>query len=67
MYLLVNKSYMLMGVFTTENMLFTAISLLKENSDDSCVYYMEFTPDQFDVNLPIFWTMHFEKLKKVEL
>lgn len=66
MYILANKSRMIIGIFTNKQMLDVAIAVAKHDDPDARLYYMEFTPDLFDYNLAIFWTMHPEKMIEVK-
>lgn len=66
MYILANKSRMIIGIFTTNWMLKSAIAVAKHDDPDAKLYYMEFTPDVFNYDLAIFWTMHPEKMIEVE-
>ena len=66
MYIFANKSRMIIGIFTTKQMLDAAIAVAKHDDPDAKFYYMEFTQDVFDYNLAIFWTMHPEKMIEVK-
>lgn len=66
MYILVNKSRMIMGLFSTHESLDMAIKVLKESGESRC-YYVEVSVDDFDSILFNFWTMHPEKLNEVIL
>lgn len=63
-YVVVNKSMMMLGIFTTWENLQMAMAALKE-SGESKAYYAKVEVDTFDKLLPNFWTMHYEKLEEV--
>jgi len=67
MYILVNKSCMLLGIFTSKKKLDIAIQAMKTVTEESFAYYAKVEANTFDSLLPNFWTMHSEKLTRVEL
>lgn len=66
MYILVNKSRMLLGVFTTKETLNMAIKVLKDKESGCLLYYQEFEPDTFSSVLIPFWTLHSEYLIEID-
>ena len=66
MYILVNKSRMLLGVFTTKETLNMAIKVLKDKEPGCLLYYQEFEPDTFSSVLIPFWTLHSEYLIEID-
>lgn len=65
MYILVNKSRMILGLFSTKKNLTMAIKVVKEKEPDSKFYYQKVCVDNFDNILINFFTMHPEKLIEV--
>lgn len=66
-YLLVNKSMMLIGIFTSKKKLQMAMDVTKEVGEQKKIYWAEVETNCFDSLLPNFWIMHYEKLNEVEL
>ena len=66
MYIFANKSRMIIGIFSTKEMLDVAIAVAKHDDPYAKFYYMEFTPDVFNYDLAIFWTMHPKKMIEVK-
>jgi hypothetical protein len=65
MYILVNKSRILLGIFTDKNWLNAAITAQRNSYGDDVLYYQEIVPNEFSSVLINFWTMHPEKLIKI--
>lgn len=65
MYILVNKSRMILGLFTDKTWLNSAIQVVRE-SDPRCVlYYQKVEVNTIDSTLINFWTIHPEKLIEI--
>ena len=65
MYILVNKSMMILGIFTSKKKLNDAVAAIRSTGDTGKLYWQKFVPNTFDSILPNFWTMHFEKLNEI--
>ena len=66
MYLLVNKSHIALGVFTTKETLNMAISVCRTNEPGCRLYYQYIIVDTFDSTLIQFFTMHPEELIEID-
>jgi hypothetical protein len=66
MYILVNNSRMILGLFSNKTKLNNAIKIVRENTPETILYYQEVKVDTFSSVLPNFWTMHPEKLIEIE-
>lgn len=66
MYILVNKSRMLMGLFTTKKNLNLGLAVMRANEPNCIAYYQKVDVNMFDANLFQFWTMHPEKLIEID-
>ena len=69
MYVLLNKSRILLGLFTSKEMLNMAIKAVKINNPDSCykLYYQKVEVDTFDSTLMQCFTMHPEKFIEIDV
>lgn len=66
MYALLNNGRILLGVFTTKEILNMAIKAVKMNNPDAYrFYYQEFKVDTFDSTLMQLLTLHPEKFIEV--
>ena len=66
MYILVNNSRMILGLFSNKTNLNIAIKIIRKETPETILYYQEVKVDTFDSVLPNFWTMHPEKLIEIE-
>ena len=66
-YLLINKSMMLIGIFTSWKRLQMAMDVAKEVGKQRKIYWAKVETNGFDSLLPNFWIMHYEKLNEVNL
>lgn len=68
MYALLNNSKILLGVFSSKEMLNIAIKAIKVNNPDCFrLYYQKFEVDVFDSTLMQFFTMHPEKFVELNV
>jgi len=65
MYILVNNSKILLGVFTSKKWLNNALKVVKKQNPESTFYYQKFVPNEFNSTLFNFWTIHPEKLIEI--
>jgi len=65
MYILVDKSCILLGIFTDLDKLKVAADVVKTKKGVDTMYYQEINVDMFDKTLINFSTMHPEKLNIV--
>jgi hypothetical protein len=66
MYILVNNSRMILGLFSNKIWLNKAIEIVRKDTPETILYYQEVYVDTFDSVLPNFWTIHPEKLIEIE-
>ena len=66
MYILVNKSRMILGLFTDKTWLNSAIQAVRENDPNGVLYYQEVGVNTIDSILINFWTIHPEKLIEID-
>ncbi len=67
MYILINKSGFMIGLFTSRNTLNAAIEVCRKNSPNEDLYYKYTQVDNFNPDLVDFHTMHTEHLNKIEI
>lgn len=65
MYILVNKSRIIWGLFTDKTWLNSAIQAVRENDPDCVLYYQKIEVNTIDSILINFWTIHPEKLIEI--
>ena len=65
MYILVNKSRMILGLFTDKTWLNSAIQAVRENDSHCVLYYQKVEVNTIDSTLINFWTIHPEKLIEI--
>lgn len=65
MYILVNKSRMILGLFTDETWLNSAIQAVRESDPHCVLYYQKVEVNTIDSTLINFWTIHPEKLIEI--
>ncbi len=65
MYILVNKSRIILGLFTDKTWLNSAIQAVKESDPDCILYYQKVEVNAIDSILINFWTIHPEKLIEI--
>lgn len=65
MYILVNNSRILLGVFTSKEWLNNALEIVKEQNPESTFYYQKIEPNEFNSTLFNFCTMYPEKLIEI--
>lgn len=65
MYILVNNSRMILGIFTTKEKLDYAVKVVRDNEDIKRLYYQKVETDIFDKTLLNFFTLHPEKLIEI--
>lgn len=66
MYILVNNSRMILGLFTTKNWLNSAIEVVREDKPGTILYYQKVEVNTFNTVLPNFFTIHPEKLIEID-
>ena len=66
MYILVNKSRMILGLFTDKTWLNSAIQAVRENDPNGVLYYQKVEVNTIDSILINFWTIHPEKLIEID-
>ena len=66
MYILVNNSRMIIGLFSNKIWLNKAIEIVRKDTPGTILYYQEVCVDTFDGVLINFWTIHPEKLIEIE-
>ena len=66
MYILVNNSRMILGLFSNKTNLNIAIKIIRKETPETILYYQEVEVDTFSSVLPNFWTIHPEKLIEIE-
>ena len=68
MYALLNNSRILLGVFSSKEMLNIAIKAIKVNNPDCFrLFYQKIEVDKFDSTLMQFFTMHPEKFVELDV
>lgn len=65
MYILVNNSRIILGIFTTKEKLDLAVKVVRDNEDIKRLYYQKVETDVFDNTLLNFFTLHPEKLIEI--
>lgn len=65
MYILVNKSCVILGLFTDKTWLNSAIQAVRESNSNSVLYYQKVEVNTIDSTLINFWTIHPEKLIEI--
>ena len=65
MYILVNGSRMILGLFQNKTWLSNAIQVVRMDNPDAILYYQKVKVNSFNTILPNFWTMHPEKLIEI--
>ena len=66
MYILVNNSRMILGLFSNKDWLNKAIEVVRKDNPGTILYYQEVEVDTFSSVLLNFWTIHPEKLIEIE-
>ena len=66
MYLLVDKSRIALGIFTSKDTLNMAIKVCRSAEPHSKLYYQKIDVDVFDKTILQFFTMHPEKLIELD-
>jgi len=66
MYILVNKSRMILGLFTDKTWLNSAIQAVRESDSNGVLYYQKVEVNTIDSTLINFWTIHPEKLIEID-
>ena len=68
MYVLLNNARVLLGIFSSKEMLNIAIKAIKiDNPDCYRLFYQKFEIDTFDSTLMQFFTMHPEKFVELDV
>lgn len=67
MYILVNKSNILLGLFTDKTWLNSAIKAVRESEPYGILYYQKVEVNNFDSTLINFFTLHHEKLIEISM
>ena len=65
MYILVNGSRMILGLFQNKTWLNNAIKVVRMDNPNVILYYQKVKVNSFNTVLPNFWTMHPEKLIEI--
>lgn len=65
MYILVNGSSMILGLFQNKTWLSNAIQVVRMDNPNAILYYQKVKVNSFNTVLPNFWTMHPEKLIQI--
>ena len=65
MYILVNGSRMILGLFQNKTWLNNAIKVVRMDNPNAILYYQKVKVNSFNTVLPNFWTMHPEKLIEI--
>jgi len=65
MYILVNGSRMILGLFQNKTWLNNAIQVVRMDNPNAILYYQKVKVNSFNTVLPNFWTMHPEKLIEI--
>ena len=66
MYILVNGSRMILGLFQNKTWLINAIQVVRMDNPDAILYYQKVKVNSFNTVLPNFWTIHPEKLIEID-
>lgn len=66
MYILVNNSRMILGIFTSKTWLNNAIEVIREDKPGTILYYQKVEVNTFNTVLPNFFTIHPEKLIEID-
>ena len=66
MYILVNGSRMILGLFQNKTWLSNAIQVVRMDNPDAILYYQKVKVNSFNTVLPNFWTIHPEKLIEID-
>ncbi len=66
MYILVNGSRMILGLFQNKTWLNNAIQVVRMDNPNAILYYQKVKVNSFNTILPNFWTMHPEKLIEID-